>query len=124
LVVDGNMAVMSGTVRDASLPSYIGRRVLLVAGDDVEAEPKGERQDRLTWGFYKIIKRDWIPSDAELKDDNGASLTWIATDAERRDDEGVPYPLKDDPITPKSFPLSTYSFLDVQRWSGYINVHP
>ncbi len=121
MVVDRNMAVMSGTVRDSNHVSYIGQRVLLVVednGDDIN------NPDKLTWGFYKFTEIGWIPSDAELKDDPGVGLTWIATDAERRDDEGVPYPQKIEAIDCQSFPLSSYTYLDMQRWAGNIQVQP
>jgi hypothetical protein len=121
MVVDKNMAVMSGTVRDSNHVSYIGQRVLLVVednGDDIR------NPDKLTWGLYKFTEIGWIPSDAELKDDPGVGMTWIATDAERRDDKGVPYPLKNEPVSYQSFPLASYSYLDMERWAGNIQVQP
>lgn len=118
LVVNRNQAVMSGTISDSSISSMIGQRVLLTVEDngDNTREP-----DRLTWGFYKPVERNWTPSDAELREDPGVGLRWTATDAERRDDVGVAMP-GDEAITSQSFPVSSYSFADVARGSGDILV--
>lgn len=118
LKVDRNKAVMSGTVRDASIRRYIGQRVLLVVEDNGD---NPETPDKLTWGFYNLTERGWTPSDAELKEDPGVGLKWIATDAERRDDEGVPYPRVEE-ITTQTFPLSSYDFVNPERGSGNIQV--
>jgi hypothetical protein len=80
--------------------------------------------DKLTWGVYKFIKKDWVPSDAEWKDDPGVGLRWWATDAERKDDRGYQMPLPDAPAGTKSFPVAGYSFLDVSDGVGDITVRP
>jgi hypothetical protein len=118
MLVERNTAVMSGTVTGSTLEDYIGRRVLLVVED---ADSEGERkQDTLTWGLYKIVERDWIPTDAELENDEGSRLTWWATDAEREDDRGIPsHPSNE--ITAQSFPLSSHSF-DLKYAEGDIQV--
>ena len=50
--VSGNKAVMTGTVRDASITSLIGRRVLLTVEDSGE-----NTRDRVTWGVYANLRR-------------------------------------------------------------------
>lgn len=120
LVVTGNRAVMSGTIRDASITRLIGRRVLLTVEDngDNTREP-----DRLTWGVYKPAERGWTPSDAELESDPGVGMRWRATDAERRDDVGVEMP-RSEAIGIESFPVASYAFVEVERGAGDIRVQP
>ena len=115
-----NQAVMGGVVRDATIPFLIGQRVLFTVEDngDNQREP-----DRLTWGLYKPIKRDWTPSDAEWKEDPGVGLRWWATDAERRDDVGYEMP-RDETIGLTSFPFAAYLFVDTDDGTGDIVVTP
>jgi hypothetical protein len=120
IFVDKNKAVMSGTIRDSNVRELIGRRVLLTVEDNGD---NSRIPDRLTWGVYDQLTRDWTPADAEVKEDNGASLKWIATDAERKDDEGIPMP-RDESITTSSFPVSSYSFVKVASATGDIRVQP
>jgi hypothetical protein len=121
LVVVNNRAVMSATVRDATIPSLIGQRLLLTADDNGD---NTKELDGLTWGIYKFTERTWTPSDAELKRDPGVGLTWIATDAERKDDRGIQMPVKDQPANTNTFPVATYDEADVARASGDIVVKP
>jgi hypothetical protein len=118
LVVNKNQAVMSGIVRDSSVPHLIGLRVLLTVEDNGDGT-----RDLLTWGVYKEIVRNWIPSDAEWKEDPGVGLTWWATDAERRDDVGYKMP-RDESITTQTFPLASYAFADIAKGAGDIVVRP
>jgi hypothetical protein len=120
LVVTKNQAVMSGLVRDSSIRELVGLRVLLTVEDngDNTKEP-----DKVTWGLYKPLERNWTPSDAELKEDPGVGLRWLATDAERKDDEGFMMP-KDESISTKSFPVSSYAFVESDRTAGDILVRP
>ncbi|HJQ34702.1 MAG TPA: hypothetical protein VJ866_21160 [Pyrinomonadaceae bacterium] len=120
LVVVNNRAVMSATIRDATIPSLIGQRLLLTA-DDGETT---KTPDGLTWGSYKFVERTWTPSDAELKEDPGVGLTWWATDYERKDDRGYQMPIKEQPANTSTFPVATYDNVDVQRASGDIVVKP
>lgn len=121
LVVERNQAMMSGIVTGSNLEDYIGQRVLLVVEDNDGSEERV--QDTLTWGLYKPVVQDWIPTDAELEDDNGARLTWIATDAEREDDKGVPSN-QCQAVNCQSFPLSSFSFIEAQESNGNIEVRP
>lgn len=120
LVVDKNQAVMSGTITDSNIRDLIGQRVLLTVEDNGD---NTRVSDKLTWGFYKPVERNWKASDGELKDDPGVGLRWIATDSERRDDVGVQMP-RDETITTQSFPVSSYSFVDVEKGTGDILVQP
>ena len=120
LVVERNRAVMSGVVTGSNLGDYIGRRVLLAVEDNGDCTDPNA-QDKITCGLYETAEEEWVPTDAEWRDDNGALLTWIATDAERRDDVGVPSN-KSKVISCQSFPLSSYSFEDVKYGDGDIQV--
>lgn len=86
LTIDRNRAVMSGTVADSSIRSYIGKWVQLVVEDNGDGR---EEPDKLTWCFCQPEEGGWVPADAELREDQGAWSQWWATDAEREDDKGV-----------------------------------
>ena len=120
LVVNKNQAVMSGTITDSSVRELIGKRVLLTVEDNGD---NTRIPDKVTWGLYTPINRAWTPSDAERKDDNGASLRWWATDSERKDDVGYAMP-RDESATTSSFPLASYAFVDPTSASGDIRVAP
>lgn len=120
MTVEKNRAVISGIVRDSSVPSYIGRWVQLVIEDNDGVEVP----DRFGWSFCEPEVGGWIPSDAEVPDDKGAFLSWWATDAERRDDVGIPSPnivtgmLK----ACKVNPLSSYEFASILKGEGAIQI--
>ncbi|HWS86750.1 MAG TPA: hypothetical protein VN282_07285 [Pyrinomonadaceae bacterium] len=117
LTVSGNRAVISGTVRDASIASLVGQRVLLT----VEDNGTGEREpDKLTWGVYKPVG-SWETSDAELERDPGVGMTWETSDAEREDDVPVRMP-PDTSIGTQTFPFSAYAFVDTSDGAGDIVV--
>jgi hypothetical protein len=120
MTVNGNQAVMSGTVSDSSIRDLIGQRVLLTVEDNGD---NTRVPDKLTWGLYKPVDRNWTASDAELREDPGVGLRWTATDAERRDDVGIEMP-RDESINTKTFPVATYAFVDTDRATGDIRVQP
>ncbi|HEV7858995.1 MAG TPA: hypothetical protein VGO91_10300 [Pyrinomonadaceae bacterium] len=120
LAVNKNQAVMSGTVIDSTIRSLIGQRVLLTVEDN---GTNGRVPDKMTWGIYNPVRRDWTPSDAERKVDDGVGMRWVATDAERKDDVGVVYP-RDETISTGSFPVTSYDFADVKAGAGDIVVVP
>jgi hypothetical protein len=120
LVVDKNRAVLSGTVRTSSVLEFVGQRVLLAVEDNGD---NTRVPDRLTWGVYKPITRDWVPSDAELKEDPGVGLRWWATDAEQKDDVGYAMP-RDETIVAQTNPVSAYDFVDADDTVGDIHVSP
>ena len=121
LVVSGNQAVMSGTINSSTIPYLVGLRVLLTVEDNGD---NTRIPDKLTWGAYKFIKKDWVPSDAEWKDDPGVGLRWWATDAERRDDKGYQMPQPDAPADTQSFPVASYDFVITSDGVGDIRVQP
>lgn len=122
LVVERNRAVMSGVVTGSTLEDYIGQRVLLVVEDNGESiDPRAG--DKFTWGLYKPVEMEWIPTDAELPEDDGWRLTWTATDAEREDDKGIPS-RSSTVISCQSFPLSSHDFLDITEGDGDLQVQP
>lgn len=120
MTVVKNQAVMGGVVRDSTIPYLIGQRVLFTVEDNAE-NPR--EPDKLTWGLYKEIRRDWIPSDAELEKDEGVGLRWWATDAEVKGDVGYAMP-RDESVKVASFPFAAYLFVDTDNWEGDIIVRP
>ncbi|MCA1557196.1 MAG: hypothetical protein LC731_01495, partial [Acidobacteria bacterium] len=118
--INKNQAVMSGTVFDSSVRELVGLRVLLTVEDNGD---NTRVPDKLTWGLYKPIERNWTPSDAELKEDPGVGLRWWATDAELKDDAGYEMP-RSEAIDTKSFPIASYAFVDVETAAGDILVRP
>jgi len=122
LQIEGNRAVMSGVISQSNIAAAIGLRVLLVVEDNGEGV-NIPTPDKLTWGVYQSANANWTPKDAERDDDNGASLTWIAKDAERDDDPGVPSN-QSKTIGCQSFPLSSYSFVDIKHGGGNVQVQP
>jgi len=122
LQIEGNRAVMSGVISESSIANALGLRVLLVVEDNGEGV-NIPTPDKLTWGVYQSSNTSWTPKDAERDDDNGASLKWIAKDAEREDDTGVPSNQSKE-IGCKSFPLSSYSFVDIKHGGGNVQVQP
>ena len=122
LVVEGNRAVMSGVVSESTVGEHIGRRALLAVEDNGEGVDVAA-PDKLTWGVYRSAERGWVPVDAERPGDDGALREWVATDAEREDDAGVPS-RRSEVIGCQSFPLSSYSFVDVRHGDGNIQVRP
>lgn len=120
VVMDGNRAAMSGLVRSANVVGYTGRRVVLAVEDG--GEGTGEL-DKFTWGAHGSRTLNWVPTDAESEFDDGWSRTWIATDFEREDDPGVRIE-RNREIDCRSVPLSAYTFIDVPRGSGNLQVRP
>jgi hypothetical protein len=122
LRIDGNRAVMSGQIVESNVLTAIGLRVLLVVEDNGEGI-NAPGLDKLTWGVYQNPATGWTPKDSERDDDNGAFLSWLATDAERTDDVGVPSN-QSKVIGCQSFPLSSYSFVDIAHGGGNVQVQP
>ena len=111
-----NTAVIGGEIFESNVPDVIGVRVLLVVEDNgVEGE-----KDRVSWGIYQLPGK-WVPTDAELEDDKGASLTWWATDFERRDDVGIPMP-PNKLVQCKSFPVASHEFPEIKYAGGDLQV--
>jgi len=121
LRVAGNRAVLSGLIRESSVGTYVGRRMLLTVEDG--GEGKNAEPDRYTWGQYRSKAATWIASDAELEFDPGVGLIWLATDFERTDDVGIPSNPPAE-IDCQSFPLSSYALEDLPQGSGNIQVKP
>jgi hypothetical protein len=118
LVVNQNQAVMSGTVRDSSVREFIGQRVLLTVEDNGD---NTRVPDRVTWGIYEPVVRNWTPSDAEWKEDPGVGLRWWATDAEVRDDKGYEMP-RSEVFDTQTYPVASYAFADIAKSAGDIKV--
>jgi|ERR1044072_1237988 hypothetical protein len=123
LTIDGNRAVMSGTIADSSIRSYVGKWVQLVVEDNGDGT---KEPDKLSWCFCAPEEGGWVPADAELREDQGAWQQWWATDAEREDDKGIQstniIPGKE--TSCKVFPLSAYPFDDGKNGEGQIQIQP
>lgn len=121
LKVEGNRAVMSGTIADSSIRSYIGKWVQLVVEDNGDG-----REDKFTWCFCQPEESGWVPADAEVREDQGAFSQWWATDAEREDDIRVQSTniIPGNRTSCKVFSLSTYPFAEVRNGEGQIQVQP
>ena len=120
--VEGNRAVMGGVISSSNIAEAIGHRVLLVVEDNGEGSPAAA-PDRLTWGVYGVPATGWVAKDSERDDDNGASLSWIATDSERTDDVGIPSN-RSAVVRCDSFPVASYSFVDIGHGNGNLQVKP
>lgn len=120
MLVTDNKAVITGTVRDSSITSLIGCRVLLTVEDNGN---NARVPDRVTWGVYPNLRRDWEVSDADLERDPGVGMTWTASDAERDDDRPVLMP-GDDSIGVRTFPVASYEFVVAAEEAGDIFVRP
>jgi len=120
MTIEKNRAVISGVISDSSYRSYIGKWVQLVIEDNDGVEVP----DKFVWSFCQQEPGGWIPSDAEVKGDQGAFLSWWATDAERKDDVGIPSPN----IIPGStkgcrvYPLQAYEFAPILKGDGTIRI--
>jgi hypothetical protein len=121
LVIEGNRAVMSGSVTDASSEQYVGKRVLVVAQENGGASDPAKR-DKLTWGIYRTPKSEWLPGDSERPEEL-SGLSWLASDSERPEDEGVSS-IKDKVVGCQSFPVSAFSFLNATQAKGTAHVKP
>ncbi len=117
----GYQAVISGTVRDSSVFELIGQRVLLTVEDNGD---NTKILDKVVWGVYKFLPREWRASDAELKEDPGVGLRWWATDYERKDDVGYAMPKTEQPAGTQTNPSGAYEYATVFRPSGDIVVTP
>ncbi len=122
LKITAHAAVMSGVITQSNFGGAVGQRVLLVVEDNDEGI-KAPSLDKLTWGVYRSSAVNWTSSDYELENDPGVGLTWFATDFERNDDVPVPSN-RSKVIGCQSFPLSSYSLIEVQHGFGNIQVRP
>lgn len=122
LVISNSKAIISGAVSEASVKSYLGRRVILVVEDNSQAG-NGKKQDRLTWGVYRTPKQDWLRTDSERPEDSGVAPTWVAQDVERFDDAGV-LSMQNEVVGCNTYPLSAFSFVDERSGHGKIHVSP
>lgn len=111
-----NTAVMGGEIYDSNVPSAIGLRVLFVVQDN----GTDGANDKLTWGIYQQPGK-WTPTDAEVQDDKGASLTWWATDLERKDDVGFAMP-QNPVVQCRTFAGAAYDFPTFKYGGGDLAV--
>lgn len=120
LVIDGNRAVMGGSVTESN-SRLIGHRLLLVVQDGDASTPR--ERDKLTFGIYRPAGKDWVAIDSERPDDDAPPVQWIAQDSEREDDEPVSSQ-KSDVTRCDSFPISVFSFISANLGRGSIEVKP
>jgi hypothetical protein len=120
MTIEKNRAVISGVVRESSIPRYLGKWVQLV----IEDNDGIERADRFGWSFCAQEEGGWIPSDAEVPGDRGAFMSWWATDAERKDDIGIPSPnlIPGNLKGCRSYPLQGFDFAEFLKGDGAIQI--
>ncbi len=120
MTIDKNRALISGVVKDSSHRSYIGKWLQLVIEDNDGVEVP----DRFVWSFCEPEPGGWIPSDAELKDDQGAFMSWWATDFERKDDIGIPSPNLIPGLLKacKAHSLQSFDFAEFLKGEGAITI--
>jgi hypothetical protein len=123
LTIEGNRALMSGTIRDSNRPGYIGKWIQLIVEDNGDGR---ERSDKFIWRLCQPEADGWTPRDAEDPRDEGAWWHWWATDSERRDDAGVPSRniIPDRSRRCEALPLSSYELDEVKSGEGQIQVQP
>lgn len=121
MTVEKNRALMNGTVRDSSYPSYVGKWVQLVVEDNGTSV---ENPDRLVWRVCQPEPGGWVPSDYEQPGDRGAYMSWWATDYEQRGDVGIPSKslIPGNTKNCEVFSLWSYAFADIKRGDGDIIV--
>jgi hypothetical protein len=117
----GYQAVLSATVRDSSAFELVGLRLLLTVQDNGD---NTKVLDKVMWGTYKFLPKEWRASDAEWKDDPGVGLRWWATDYERKDDVGYAMPRTEQPASTQTYPAGGFEYAAVFRPSGDIVVKP
>ena len=120
MTIEKNRAVISGTVRESSYRSYIGKWVQLVIEDNDGIEV----QDQLVWSFCQPEQGGWIPEDAEVKGDQGAYMSWWATDAEVKDDLGIASPnlIPGNLKGCRVYALQAYEFATIYKGEGRIEI--
>jgi len=120
MTIEKNKAVITGLVRESSIPRYLGKYIRLVIEDNDGVEVA----DKFGWSFCAQEPGGWIPSDAEVPGDKGAFMSWWATDAERRDDVGIPSPnlIPGQTKGCNSFPLLAYDFAEFLKGDGSISI--
>ena len=120
MTIEKNRAVISGVIRESSIPRYLGRWVRLVIEDNDGVEVP----DKFGWSFCALEEGGWIPEDAEVPGDRGAFMSWWSTDAERKDDVGIPSPnlIPGSSKGCKSHPLLAYDFAEFLKGDGAISI--
>lgn len=120
MTIDKNRAIINGVVRESSYKSFIGKYIQLVIEDNDGIEVP----DKFVWSFCQPEVGGWIPSDAEVKGDQGAFMSWWATDAERKDDVGVPSPslIPGSLKSCKTYQISGYEWAPIQKGDGAISI--
>ena len=120
MTIEKNRAVISGTIRESSIPRYLGRWVQLV----IEDNDGKEVPDKFNWSFCTPEPGGWIPEDAEVPGDRGAFMSWWSTDFERKDDVGIPSPnlIPGSQKGCSSHPLLAYEFAEFLKGEGTITI--
>lgn len=115
--ISGNRAVLSGVITRASVPRYVGLRMILTIEDNGE---NGREPDKITWGFYQRVARRLV-ADFENPDAGAFPVgeKILATDFENL--EAGAFFVGESDFDSHSFPLSSYSLTDIR--GGNIQVH-
>jgi hypothetical protein len=113
----GTRVTMGGVVSDSNVRSMIGRIATLTVEDN-DLDPK-DPTDRFTFGLYHEKDIAWFPTDEEVKDDAGWTMSWWATDAEVKDDVGY-MTSRTRQVNCHTFPNATYELVPID--AGRITV--
>lgn len=115
--INGNRAVLSGVITRASVPRYVGLRMILTIEDNGE---NGREPDKITWGFYQRVARRLV-ADFENPDAGAFPVgeKILATDFENP--EAGAFSVGESDFDSHSFPLSSYSLTEIR--GGNIQVH-
>ena len=108
----GTRVTMGGVVRDSNVRSMIGRVGMLTVEDNALNEK--DPTDRFTFGSYWEKDITWFPTDEEVKDDAGWTMSWWATDAERKDDVGYMI-TRTRQVNCHSFPVAAYDLIPIDQ---------
>ena len=120
MTIEKNRAVITGMIRESSIPRYLGQWVRLVIEDNDGIEVP----DKFGWSVCAPEQGGWIPEDAEVPGDRGAFMSWWSTDAERKDDIGIPSPnlIPGNLKGCRPHPLFAYDFAEFLKGDGAITI--
>jgi hypothetical protein len=115
--VNGTRAALSGVITRASVPRYVGLRIIITVQDNGEGNPE---PDKITWGFYQRVNRRLVAD--EENPDAGAFPVGekiLATDFENP--EAGAFLVGESDLDGHSFPLTSYVLTDID--GGTVQVH-
>lgn len=115
--VKGTRAALSGVITNATVPRYVGLRIIITVEDNGEG---GAEPDKITWGFYQRVNPRLV-ADEENPDAGAFPVgeRFLATDFENP--EAGAFFVGDGELDGHSFPLSSYVLTGID--GGSVQVH-